>query len=662
MQRALRVFAVAALFTALAAPAGAAVRVDQDEVIFSLRAPGASEVYLVGDFNQWNPTVERMSLVDDRFEVGLFLVAGTYRYKFVVDGKWIPDPENPGPSPEKGSPLALVERSGGLILSTELAQEPVAAPSAGVGARYIGRLTDDDGNSDGMQRIDGRVEGSFDHLRAHAAVATYDSTWSGSPLSIDVFFDRGSVDLVLDKVTFRGFENDSAWASSDPMHIVGDAGVYGYDAGFRRHGVSGVAASSHVALRALLADETSRAPDAPAPSVDLAPFAAGSAPDTTAYATSTSFDGSDDVAVEATAKFGGVAFGYTHRDDRGVNPGVYVDAVRDTSVVSTTTQATREDRGVNALWLEFGAPGGVRVTGSYGWGTTVARAFGVTQSDDSLPPPATAADATTPVDARHDLGTTDRAVVEVAVGDDTRGARARWDYTRLDFDGVAGSSRASVHRVTLDGRTAWRGWAVDASVRHTDADYGATPDGVHIDWPAYNPWLSLWDAFDVADLAALGLDRYTVYSLGVGRDTGRVTGGLHGQLATRELAGSSVHASARVSVDATLRGPWYASGDARVAWYDGAVGGGGDFWTGWAEAGYRNGILQANLGFGFDPVVFNPVISDYADIGRTEFLRGALDGGFARSRSDDITRRLVDEERRLSDAAVFKVEIVVQLP
>ena len=32
-----------------------AVRVVDDEVIFTLAAPGANEVFLVGDFNNWNP-------------------------------------------------------------------------------------------------------------------------------------------------------------------------------------------------------------------------------------------------------------------------------------------------------------------------------------------------------------------------------------------------------------------------------------------------------------------------------------------------------------------------------------------------------------------------------------------------------------------------------
>jgi hypothetical protein len=284
------------------------------------------------------------------------------------------------------------------------------------------------------------------------------------------------------------------------------------------------------------------------------------------------------------------------------------------------------------------------------------------QSIDSLPPVANASAATTPVDASRAIAETDRTVVGLGAGDDETGGELAWDYTRFDFDGIVGVSHAEVHRVTLRGHTGWRGWTFDASAVHTDADYGATPDDLHIDWPASNPWLSLWDAFDVTEMAALGRDVFTVLALDGRAAVDRFAGGGRTRLAVRDGLGRPLHASARAWIDAAVTGPWYAAGDARVAWYDDAVGGGGTFWTGWTEVGYRSDILKANLGFGFDPIVFDAIVGDYADIGHTAFLRGALDGGFARSRGGEITQRLVDRERSLSDAAVFKVEFILRLP
>jgi 1,4-alpha-glucan branching enzyme len=64
------------------------------EVTVSLETPGAQEVYLCGDFNEWSPTSLRMIRrgADGRWEKRLTLAPGRYEYKFVVDGQWVNDP------------------------------------------------------------------------------------------------------------------------------------------------------------------------------------------------------------------------------------------------------------------------------------------------------------------------------------------------------------------------------------------------------------------------------------------------------------------------------------------------------------------------------------------------------------------------------------------
>ena len=52
-----------------------------------------SEVYLVGDFNSWNPTANRMRrMKDGTFRARLDLEPGEYQYKFVVDREYLADP------------------------------------------------------------------------------------------------------------------------------------------------------------------------------------------------------------------------------------------------------------------------------------------------------------------------------------------------------------------------------------------------------------------------------------------------------------------------------------------------------------------------------------------------------------------------------------------
>ncbi len=63
---------------------------------FSIEQKNAKEVYIVGDFNNWsiNDAARLSSNDNGRWERAFELKPGTYRYKFVVDGQWLQDPNN----------------------------------------------------------------------------------------------------------------------------------------------------------------------------------------------------------------------------------------------------------------------------------------------------------------------------------------------------------------------------------------------------------------------------------------------------------------------------------------------------------------------------------------------------------------------------------------
>jgi len=66
------------------------------EVLFKLNAPEAKEVYITGEFNNWKVDEStRMSAENGNWMKKLNLGFGTYRYRFVIDGKWTEDPSNP---------------------------------------------------------------------------------------------------------------------------------------------------------------------------------------------------------------------------------------------------------------------------------------------------------------------------------------------------------------------------------------------------------------------------------------------------------------------------------------------------------------------------------------------------------------------------------------
>jgi serine/threonine protein kinase len=70
-------------------------------VEFTITAPDAHIVSLAGEFNNWSPTATAMhKRPNGTWAATMQLAAGKYQYKFIVDGKWIPDPENPTQVPD----------------------------------------------------------------------------------------------------------------------------------------------------------------------------------------------------------------------------------------------------------------------------------------------------------------------------------------------------------------------------------------------------------------------------------------------------------------------------------------------------------------------------------------------------------------------------------
>ena len=69
----------------------------RSEERFSIAAPGAAAVSLVGDFNQWHAGVTPLRPMGDgrTWAVDVALPPGRHVYAFVVDGKIVPDPDAP---------------------------------------------------------------------------------------------------------------------------------------------------------------------------------------------------------------------------------------------------------------------------------------------------------------------------------------------------------------------------------------------------------------------------------------------------------------------------------------------------------------------------------------------------------------------------------------
>ena len=70
------------------------------EVVIRFRDPSASDVRIAGDFNGWVPDKGVRSLIESEGQTRVWtkilnLPPGTYQYRYIVDGEWREDPENP---------------------------------------------------------------------------------------------------------------------------------------------------------------------------------------------------------------------------------------------------------------------------------------------------------------------------------------------------------------------------------------------------------------------------------------------------------------------------------------------------------------------------------------------------------------------------------------
>jgi alpha-amylase/alpha-mannosidase (GH57 family) len=135
--RAVLLFAVSVLGLGSLAPAGygAGPRSTPEGIVFTFEAPGAGQVYIAGEFNNWVPTGAAMSQVEEGlWQITLPLRPGAYQYKFVIDGStWQEDPESPGyvPDPYGGRNSIVTILEDGTIEGASGAPEKKVEPVVG---------------------------------------------------------------------------------------------------------------------------------------------------------------------------------------------------------------------------------------------------------------------------------------------------------------------------------------------------------------------------------------------------------------------------------------------------------------------------------------------------------------------------------------------------
>ncbi|MFQ5601278.1 MAG: glycogen-binding domain-containing protein, partial [Candidatus Krumholzibacteriia bacterium] len=429
--------------------------------------PAASEVYLVGDFNGWSPSATPLDPEQDGAWVALvFMDPGTYEYKFLVDGSWRLDPDNPEVSPNGNSMVRV--GAGGAVLSSGVTGDGVARTgpgSAGTGSeslrwfvRYLGLFTsrrDRETQRYDLDRpthdVDLRLEVEFGHDVTGWFLTNFNNLEEGTELSrTSLRYDRGMVLWRPGASAVRFFDNVGVTDFADPGALVGRVGIYADAFGFGRRGVVVRRRILGAPLELVYADDTEPgtggAPETALPALHAAGAGALAGRTVQRYVASTSDRNADALALRFRAGTADEGLGFGYRLDRGAAAGrLSRVAVRSDSLGLVGAGREFETTEDWQAWnLDLRLRGfGARLIAEYMSGNRVASATRVTRLEEVRAD--TAAGTTQGVfgrpvtsDEDFDLDDSRRVVLRLAGAD---GARAwipqlTYEYQENDFSAL----------------------------------------------------------------------------------------------------------------------------------------------------------------------------------------------------------------------------------
>jgi hypothetical protein len=207
---------------------------------------GASNVYIAGEFNGWNASGNVMSQDDEgRWRTVLALGPGSHEYKYVVDGNWIADPDNPETGGDYGNSVIKVKANGEVeepgggkrpsplnskvfvdgIYYSNMSAEAIKDQNR----RMMFNKPDHDLNLGFVMELNpslvGRVEVNANNL------AESSEMWKTR-----LNFQRSRLQLTRPSFSMLLFDNDAAFRSDDLLELAGNDGTYNYALGYGARG------------------------------------------------------------------------------------------------------------------------------------------------------------------------------------------------------------------------------------------------------------------------------------------------------------------------------------------------------------------------------------------------------------------------------------------
>jgi hypothetical protein len=233
-----------ALWTGPVVPAGAAPQKAAGGIRFTYTNPAAAVVAWAGAFNGWNTSANPMTKgADGTWSAVIPLPAGEHAYKFVVDGQWFADPENPVTAGEFGNSVVTVGADGGLVAKQATSNSPYS-PKILMQGRTIAEFQDDwDGRTGrfAITRPTFDIDLGFDVrvsdvLRSRLLLNVNPERENVQDYRSRLNVKRGSIVMTQPGLELMAFDSENLPVWDDPFRLVGGIGPFERPFGYQRQG------------------------------------------------------------------------------------------------------------------------------------------------------------------------------------------------------------------------------------------------------------------------------------------------------------------------------------------------------------------------------------------------------------------------------------------
>ena len=229
----------------------AGVSVRKDGVEFTYNDPAAGNISVAGSFNGWDTNANPLKKDENGvWKTVINLPEGSHSYKFVVDGNWVVDSDNPNTIDDGyGSTNSVIEVSSGNAPNTKKTEEIIKKPS------MVNPKVFFDGRYYVMnEMIKGdlvrySLEKPYHDLNLGVEVQLNDNMTSYTVMNINnttegvdmwkthLNFKRTYLHLDAEYLKINAFDNAGEVEYNDPLQIIGGEGYYNYKFGYGYRGV-----------------------------------------------------------------------------------------------------------------------------------------------------------------------------------------------------------------------------------------------------------------------------------------------------------------------------------------------------------------------------------------------------------------------------------------